>query len=202
MVLQRIARDTSTSILLAAFLSISLSFYHPGFILLQHTPVYDNKYNTVTYLLLHQQDGNGTKGAIMLQQTYRPKPYSSSHLESIRVFLVDDNEPIRRMVRAWLAPTNLVVVGDASNGYDAVESINRLQPDVVLMDYQMPGMDGLTAARILKERPDAPAVVLYTSDDSNWLASEAIHAGVDALLDKGCALNVLQETLREVARST
>lgn len=134
----------------------------------------------------------------MMKQPYAALAYAANESETTRVLLVDDNATIRRMVSVWLAPTELTVVGDVADGHAALEATVRLRPDVILMDYQMPIMDGLTATRLLKQRTAAPKVVLFTSDDVTILEPAAMQAGVDALLDKGCSLQFLEETLRQV----
>lgn len=118
-----------------------------------------------------------------------------------RLLVVDDCDAIRRMVTAVLRRTDLLVVGEAADGRDALVLASQVQPDVVLMDYRMPVMDGMTAARLLKQSPHPPAIVLFTSDAIADLVGEAALAGVDALLEKGCSIETLRQTLVCAAQS-
>ena len=83
---------------------------------------------------------------------------------SIRVFLVDDHPLFRQTMRSLLAPySNVELVGEASDGYEAVESVRRLQPSVVLMDIHLQRMmDGIMATR-LKIRLSAPELLRFVS---------------------------------------
>ena len=71
----------------------------------------------------------------------------------IRVMLVDDHAMVRRGLAAFLkSKTDLELVGEASNGQEALEACDRVQPDVILMDLMMPKMDGAAATRAIRER--------------------------------------------------
>ncbi len=119
-------------------------------------------------------------------------------LVSLRVLLVDDNETFRRLVRIVLECSEMRIVGDEPNGIQAIAATTQLRPDVILMDYQMPLMDGLTATRLIKQLPYAPRIILFTSDDSPNLAEAAAQAGADAVLSKGCALELIGQTIGRV----
>lgn len=99
----------------------------------------------------------------------------------IRVLIVDDQAMVRQGFGALLAAQHdLLVVGDAANGADAVTAARRLDPDVVLMDVRMRRVDGVTATRTLLSEPDAPPVLILTTfddDDALWGALDAGAAG-------------------------
>ncbi len=70
-----------------------------------------------------------------------------------RVLLVDDESLVRRVLRQILASyQDVEVVGEAANGQEAISAVERLQPDVVVMDIRMPAFDGIAAARVIKEK--------------------------------------------------
>ncbi|MCL6580758.1 MAG: response regulator transcription factor [Firmicutes bacterium] len=119
----------------------------------------------------------------------------------IRVLIVDDHEIVRRGIRSYLATEeDFKVVGEASNGEEAVRMVQELRPDVVLMDLVMPGMDGVEATRrIMASNPQTCVVVLTSyTDDSRVLP--ALKAGARSYLLKDVAAEELGESLRRAHR--
>ena len=98
----------------------------------------------------------------------------------LRVLIVDDEPPARARIRQVLtdaaatAPHELV--GEATNGLTALELMDRLQPDVVLLDIHMPGMNGIEVARHLAARPQPPAIVFVTAYDEHALEAFEVQA--------------------------
>jgi DNA-binding NarL/FixJ family response regulator len=119
----------------------------------------------------------------------------------IRILSVDDHSLFRQGIAALLATqSDMSVVAEATNGRDAVLQFRRHQPDVTLMDLQMPDMNGLDALReILAERPDARVIVLTTySGDVQVL--RAMKSGARAYLLKSLLDKELLDTIRAVHR--
>jgi DNA-binding NarL/FixJ family response regulator len=81
------------------------------------------------------------------------------------VLIVDDHVAFRTAARALLEAEGFEVIGEAADGADAVEAVATLRPDIVLLDIQLPGRDGLAVAEELAAAPDPPAVVLISSRD-------------------------------------
>ena len=102
----------------------------------------------------------------------------------MRILIVDDHALFRDSLRSLLTARDFEVVGEASNGREAVERAWELKPDVVLMDLAMPEVDGLTATKHLAaELPEIKVVILTASDDDESLF-EAIKAGAKGYLLK------------------
>ena len=117
----------------------------------------------------------------------------------IRVLLVDDQPLVRAGFRMILSvEADLEVVGEAADGDAAVAAAERLDPDVVLMDVQMPGTDGITATRSVVERTRAAVVVLTTFDRDDYLFA-ALEAGASGFLLKNAEPEELVAAVRLVA---
>ncbi|SDF77512.1 DNA-binding response regulator, NarL/FixJ family, contains REC and HTH domains [Lentzea fradiae] len=120
---------------------------------------------------------------------------------SLRVVLADDQDLVRAGFRVILGTEpGIEVVGEAGDGAEAVELVTSLRPDVVLMDVQMPRMDGLEATRrILSEDHGTRVVILTTFDREDYLF-EALQAGASGFLLKNASPEDLVESVRVVAR--
>lgn len=119
--------------------------------------------------------------------------------ERIRILTVDDHQLLREGIAAVLAgQEDMLLVGQASNGREAVESFRRLRPDVTLMDLRMPDMSGIEAIAVIRgEFPNARIIVLTTySGDAQ--AAAALKAGAAGYLLKNLVRKELIETIRAV----
>jgi len=117
--------------------------------------------------------------------------------EPIRVLLVDDHAIIRSGLGAvLLAHDDLDLAGEASNGEEALRMCEQLQPDVVLMDLMMPGMDGTTATRAIRERWPQIHVIVLTSFKEKDLVEEALKAGAISYLLKNVSAEELVLAIR------
>lgn len=117
----------------------------------------------------------------------------------IRVLLADDDRLIRSGLRALLdAEQDLVVVGEAADGREAVEKARELQPDVVLMDVRMPHLDGVEATRQIVAWPRRPRVLVLTTFDLDEVVDEALAAGADGFLLKRASPEQLIDGIRTV----
>jgi two-component system, response regulator PdtaR len=104
-------------------------------------------------------------------------------LPKARIVIADDESLIRMDLRERLASLGYVVAGEANDGLSAVELARQVRPDLVIMDIKMPGIDGISAARMLTEEGIAPVLLLTAYSDSE-LIQGAKEAGVAAYLVK------------------
>ena len=119
----------------------------------------------------------------------------------IRVAVVDDHHAVRLGLRATLlSEPGLEPVGSAATATESDTLLYRTRPDVVLVDYHLPGTDGLTLCRRIKSDVLAPAVVLYSAFADPSMTVPAIVSGVDAIVHKGGQTRDLFDAIRRTAR--
>lgn len=119
----------------------------------------------------------------------------------IRIVLADDHTLVRQGLRSLLDLTpDLRVVGEASDGEEALRRVAELDPDVLLMDVRMPRLGGLEALRELRRTDANRRVVLLTTFDEDAAVIEALRAGVQGFLLKDVTLDGLADAIRRVAR--
>lgn len=118
----------------------------------------------------------------------------------IRILLVDDQTLIRQGIQTLLElEGDLEVVGVAGDGREALAAVERLQPDVVLMDVRMPHMDGVAATRELSARFPVVRVIILTTFDDDEYVFEGLRAGARGYLLKDVSSEELAEAVRTVA---
>lgn len=123
----------------------------------------------------------------------------------IKVLVVDDHPVVRDGLRLMLSVSpGLICVGQAENGEEAIQQCAMLSPDVILMDLLMPGMDGVSATRIIRQKYPGVQVVALTSFEDKDLVQKAVRAGAISFMLKNSAMEAITETIRSAAagRST
>ena len=118
----------------------------------------------------------------------------------IRVLIADDQELVRTGFRVILnAEPDLEVVGEAADGREAIEAVQALRPDVVLMDIRMPNLDGIEATRRIAAAVGSPRVLILTTFDLDEYVYEALRAGASGFLLKDVPPEQLVAGIRAVA---
>ncbi|NUV99715.1 response regulator transcription factor [Streptomyces sp. CAI 127] len=127
-----------------------------------------------------------------------PTPPASS--APVRLLIVDDDPLVRAGLTLMLGGgQGIDIVGEGADGSEVEELVERLRPDVVLMDIRMPVMDGLTATERLRRRPDAPEVVVLTTFHADEQVLRAIRAGAAGFVLKDTPPARIVDSVRRVA---
>lgn len=117
----------------------------------------------------------------------------------IRLLLVDDQKNVRRGLRMRLElEPDVEVIGEADNGETAIYQVNSLNPDIVLMDVEMPGMDGISATQTLHNAASPCSVVMLSLYDDNVTRERARQAGAKAFIAKHQLEQTLMVAIRNV----
>jgi DNA-binding NarL/FixJ family response regulator len=123
-----------------------------------------------------------------------------SDAKPIRILIVDDHPVVREGLAGMIATQpDLAVVGEAGNGVDAVRLAQALKPDLILMDLQMPAMDGAVAIRQILDDNPAARILVLTAFDTDERILHAVEAGAQGYLLKGAPRDELFRAIRVVA---
>ena len=118
----------------------------------------------------------------------------------IRLMLVDDQPAVRQGLHKRLTlERDMAVVGEAGNGREATILVEQLSPDVVVMDIEMPEMDGISAAAVMRRITPQPAIVLLSIHDGAATRAQAQAAGAAAFVPKSGEIEVLIEVIRRAS---
>ncbi|MGO8928565.1 MAG: response regulator transcription factor [Limisphaerales bacterium] len=121
----------------------------------------------------------------------------------IRTVVVDDSPFVLKTLSSFLERQHdFQLVGTATYGYHAVRRVVELQPDLVLMDLRLPGMNGLEVTRQIKARSQAPAVIMVTADDTPDRRAAASAAGTDGFVGKQHLFTQLRMAIRKLFPET
>lgn len=120
-------------------------------------------------------------------------------MSKIRVFLADDHQVFREGIRLLLERVpDMEVIGEADNGEEAVTRVSQLMSDVVLMDITMPGLNGLEAARQIKQKHPSVKVLILTMHETDQYLAEMLGVGVSGYLVKTTTSRELISAIRAV----
>jgi len=117
-------------------------------------------------------------------------------VDPLRIVIADDH-PIIRMSLRWLLETDphFKIVGEAENGLVAVALVEEIEPDVVLLDVNMPWLDGFEATRIISSQFPNTKVVILTMHDDPAISRYALQAGACSVLIKGCSREEIADAI-------
>src|SRR4051794_796812 len=119
--------------------------------------------------------------------------------ERIRVLLCDDVSLLRELLRYELEEDDdVVVVGEAENGHDAVRMAKELKPSIIVLDLAMPGLDGLEAITLIRAEPDPPVILVHSGFDADTMRDRVLALGAEAYLEKGGNLREVREAVRRL----
>lgn len=117
---------------------------------------------------------------------------------AVQIVVVDDTDHVREMLVSLLTLDGFEVVGAFRSGEEAVAMTDQVHPDVVVMDYSMPDMDGITATRRIREKNPKQSVVLYTAYVDDAVKAAATEAGAALVLGKVEGLETLERSISEL----
>jgi DNA-binding NarL/FixJ family response regulator len=119
----------------------------------------------------------------------------------IRIVIVEDRAAVRQgLLMRLSAEPDMSVVGEAANGVEAIQLVESLHPEVVLMDVAMPVMDGIQTTCLLRQAWPQTTVVVLTIHEDAVTRQRAVDAGAAGFVSKATATDCLLDTIREVAR--
>jgi response regulator NasT len=111
------------------------------------------------------------------------------------VLIADDDEMLQEALQEMLQDEGYRIVGVTGNGVEAVELGKELKPDLALIDYRMPGADGVFVTESIKEHSPETQILMFTAYNETSLSIDATRVGIFAFLVKGCAPSVLLQAL-------
>jgi DNA-binding NarL/FixJ family response regulator len=121
-------------------------------------------------------------------------------MKTKRVLIVDDVPQVRRELRTLLPLLDAIeIAGEAENGQAAIELATTLRPDVILMDVEMPIVDGLAATRSIKQQQPQCRVIILSIHNDEAVRAKARSAGADDFVDKGAPLATLLQAIKTIS---
>lgn len=124
----------------------------------------------------------------------------STRAKIIRVILVDDHTMIRRGIRRILEKhPNILVVAESGTGTDAIGLVQQLQPDLLLLDIELPDMKGYEVARELRARQSNVSILVLSTCDDDYFIEEVLQAGINGYLNKSEAPAKILEAVHRVS---
>jgi DNA-binding NarL/FixJ family response regulator len=121
-------------------------------------------------------------------------------MKPIRILIVDDVPQVRRELRTLLPLLDdIEIIGEAENGQSAIELAAAMQPDAILIDVEMPILDGLEATRRIKQASPATRIIILSIHNDAAVRTQARSAGADDFVDKGAPLTTLLQAIKTIS---
>ena len=115
------------------------------------------------------------------------------------ILIADDNDAVRRlMCEAFTSDSDFEVCGEAHDGQDAIEKAQRLKPDLIILDFAMPVMNGFEAARALRDLMPSVPIIMFTLYDDEFMREKARLVGATEVVSKTDNISVLMQTARRL----
>lgn len=122
-------------------------------------------------------------------------------MEKIKLLIVDDLDHVRQGLKTLLnLSEDIEIIGEAVNGFEAIGMALALNPDVILMDYEMPKLDGIEATKIVKNYNPGIQIVMISIHDSDEIRNKAVEAGAAAYENKAIPAEELMDKIRTVIK--
>jgi CheY-like chemotaxis protein len=129
----------------------------------------------------------------------KPQGKSSPMDKKTRILIVDDNPILREGLKSVLSHSpDFEIVGEASDGLEAIASVNKSHPELVLMDLSMPGMDGLTATSEIKKKWPGTKILVFTVHKTPEYITATLKAGADGYLVKDSSRTELIQSIQDI----
>ncbi len=124
---------------------------------------------------------------------------TEARIASIKVLIVDDDPAMRRVVRAMLGAVGVKHIHDARDGMSGLDAIRKLGPDIVIVDWEMPGLDGMHFVHLVRSdgsfpNPDVP-IIMLTGHGDRWRVEEAARIGIQEYLLKPVSTKALRDRI-------
>jgi two-component system, NarL family, nitrate/nitrite response regulator NarL len=148
------------------------------------------------------REPNSTNYPILLQNAMNSDDSSPSARKRFRILIADDHEAVRRGLRSAVTSAGWDLCGEAVHGKDAVEKVQALNPDLVILDLSMPVMNGLDAAREIRRTSPKVKIVGFTMHESLQVKEQTAMIGFHALAAKSAPLGALLATVKSVLETS
>jgi DNA-binding NarL/FixJ family response regulator len=128
--------------------------------------------------------------------------FPEKQVRAVKLFIVDDSDVLRNSLSQMISEiVGVEIVGEAADARIALEKMEKLRPDVVILDIRMPGLDGISALESLKKKARPPIVIVFTNYPYLQYRKRSLDAGADYFFYKATEFKMLIELLKKLAKA-